>query len=72
MVLHNWDYRYDTGVSEYNNNEALTKFTAWVDEDADAVYVDAQEIIAWRVNHPQPYNREAYLGLYADVSWHAR
>ena len=65
--LHNWDYRYDTGVSEYNNNEALSKFTAWVDEEADAVYVDAQEIINWRVSHPQPYNREAYLGLYADT-----
>lgn len=21
--LHGWDYRYDTGVSEYNNEEAL-------------------------------------------------
>ena len=65
--LHNWDYRYDTGVSAYNNSEALPKFTAWVDEADDAVYVDAQEIIDWRVSHPQPYNREAYLGLYADV-----
>ncbi len=65
--VHNWDYRYDTGVSEYNNTEFLPKFQAWIDEDADAVYVDEQEIIAWRIDHPQPYNREAYLGLYADV-----
>ena len=26
--VHNWDYRIDSGVSEYNNNEALHKFDA--------------------------------------------
>lgn len=65
--LHHWDYRYDTGVSEYNNTELLPKFTAWVDTGADAVYVDENEIIAWRIKHPQPYNRDEYLGLYADI-----
>ncbi len=65
--VHNWDYRYDTGVSEYNNSEFLHKFNAWVDPADDAVYVDENEIIAWRVEHPQPYNREEYLGLYADL-----
>ncbi|MCB0209638.1 MAG: alpha-hydroxy-acid oxidizing protein [Anaerolineae bacterium] len=65
--VHNWDYRYDTGVSEYNNTEILHKFSAWIDPDADALYVDENEIIAWRVEHPQPYNRDDYLGLYADV-----
>jgi len=65
--VHNWDYRYDTGVSEYNNTEFLHKFNAWVDPADDAVYVDENEIIAWRVEHPQPYNREEYLGLYADI-----
>lgn len=65
--VHNWDYRYDTGVSEYNNNEVLDKFTAWVDLDADAVYVDENEIAAWQVENPQPYNRDAYLGQYADL-----
>lgn len=65
--VHNWDYRYDTGVSEYNNSEFLRKFNAWVDPADDAVYVDENEIIAWRVEHPQPYNREEYLGLYADI-----
>lgn len=24
--LHNWDYRIDTGVNEYNNSESLYKF----------------------------------------------
>ena len=65
--VHNWDYRYDTGVSEYNNNEVLDKFTAWVDLDADVVYVDENEIAAWQVENPQPYNRDAYLGQYADL-----
>ena len=63
--LHGWDYRYDTGVSEYNNKEVLRKFDAWVEDDA--VYVDANQIAAWAVDHPQPYNRDTYLGLYADV-----
>jgi glutamate synthase domain-containing protein 2 len=62
--LHNWDYRIESGVSEYNNEEALTKFTAWV--EADQVWVDAAEIAAWAQQHPQPYSRDAYLGLYAD------
>lgn len=65
--VHHWDYRYDTGVSAYNNEEALKKFTAWVDAEADAVYVDETEIRAWETDHPQAYDREAYQGLYADL-----
>jgi len=65
--VHGWDYRWDTGVSAYNNAEALYKFTAWIDPTSDAVYVDESEIQAWRQAHPQPYQREEYLGLYQDV-----
>jgi glutamate synthase domain-containing protein 2 len=65
--VHGWDYRFDTGVSEYNNEEALHKFTAWIDVDADAVLVDEQEVAAWARANPQPYNRHEYLGLYQDV-----
>ena len=65
--VHNWDYRYDTGVSSYSNDEALQKFTAWIDPDDDAVYVDEEEVQAWHVKFPQPYQRDEYLGLYADV-----
>jgi len=65
--LHGWDYRYDSGVSSYNNAEALQKFRAWVDHDADAVLVDQREIYAWAAKSPQPYDRKRYLGLYADV-----
>ena len=64
--VHGWDYRYDTGVSCYNNEETLEKFSAWVDADEDAVFVDADEVAAWEEEHPQPYERDAYLGLYAD------
>jgi glutamate synthase domain-containing protein 2/nitrite reductase/ring-hydroxylating ferredoxin subunit len=61
-----WDYRYDTGVSEYNNAEVLPRFRAWVDAEADAVLVDADEIREWAAAHPQPYKRDEYLGVYAD------
>ena len=65
--VHGWDYRYDTGVSEYNNNEALFRFSAEVDVDGDAVWVDEAEIASFAVAHPQPYRRDEYLGLYQDV-----
>ena len=43
--VHNWDYRMDTGVSAYANDEKLPKFKAWVEDDA--VLVDEDEINAW-------------------------
>ncbi len=65
--VHYWDYRYDTGVSEYNNDEILHKFSSWIDEKEDAVFVDENEIAAWHVDNPQAYDRDAYQGLYADL-----
>jgi len=62
--VHGWDYRLDTGVSEYNNAETLPKFSAWVDDGR--VYVDRAEIAAWALKHPQPYKRDAYQGVYQD------
>ena len=62
--LHGWDYRLDTGVSEYNNSETLPKFEAWI-EDGQVV-VDEDEIAAWATAHPQPYHRDAYQGAYQD------
>lgn len=64
--LHDWDYRLETGVSAYDNKERLQKFSAWI--DADNVFVDANEIAAWARTNPQPFNRDEYLGLYADTS----
>jgi len=55
--VHGWDYRIDTGISEYDNSEVLETFTAWVDEDEDAVYVDVDEVTAWAEDNPQPYEQ---------------
>ena len=63
--VHGWDYRVDTGVSEYNNKEVLEKFTTLIEDDT--VFVDADEILAFAEKHPQPFNRKAYLGQYADT-----
>jgi glutamate synthase domain-containing protein 2 len=63
--VHNWDYRYRTGVSAYNPKERLANFTAWVEDDQ--VWVDADEIAAWERDNPQAYNRDDYLGLYDDL-----
>ena len=65
--VHGWDYRCDSGISEYNNAESLQKFTAWMDREGDAVFVDEEEIRAWEQEHPQPYQRGEYQGLYADI-----
>ena len=59
--LHHWDYRYDTGVSEYNNEEALYKFEAFI--EGDSVLVDLEEVKAFLREHPQPFKRDEYLGL---------
>ena len=64
--VHGWDYRLDSGVSAYNNAEALHRFRAVVDVDADRVCVDESEVAQFAEAHPQPYDRDAYLGLYQD------
>ncbi len=63
--VHDWDYRIDTGVSEYNNAEALHKFTSTI--RAGDIYVDENEVNDYLKAHPQPFNRDAYLGQYADT-----
>jgi glutamate synthase domain-containing protein 2 len=62
--VHNWDYRYDTGISSYDNSERLHKFNSWV--EGDALMVDADEVAAWEATNPQPYDRSAYQGTYQD------
>jgi glutamate synthase domain-containing protein 2 len=63
--LHDWDYCYKTGVSSYNPAEQLHRFEAWIEDDR--VWVDEDEIRAWAKDNPQPYDREAYQGLYKDI-----
>ncbi len=63
--VHGWDYRYDTGISEYNNSEQLHKFQEHV--EGDSLQVDEHEIEAFEGEYPQPFDRDAYLGTYADT-----
>ncbi len=63
--VHNWDFRVDSGISEYNNEEQLQKFNAWVEDGQ--VWVDGDEIASWHDANPQPFARKAYLGDYADT-----
>jgi methylamine---glutamate N-methyltransferase subunit C len=63
--IHNWDYRIDTGVSEYNNDEALHKFSSKI---ADGfVWVDEAEINDYLKKSPQLFDRDDYLGQYSDT-----
>jgi glutamate synthase domain-containing protein 2 len=62
--VHFWDYRLNTGVSEYNNSETLHKFSSWIEDGK--VLVDEDEIRAWSQANPQPYQRDAYQGVYQD------
>jgi glutamate synthase domain-containing protein 2 len=63
--VHNWDYCYRTGISSYNEDERLKRFSSWVEDGH--VWVDEDEIRIWEQDNPQPYNRDAYQGLYADL-----
>jgi glutamate synthase domain-containing protein 2 len=62
--LHSWDFCYKTGVSSYNPEEKLHRFESWVEDGA--VWVDEEEVAAWEAKNPQPYDRDAYQGLYKD------
>jgi glutamate synthase domain-containing protein 2 len=63
--VHGWDYRVDTGVSEYNNKEVLHKFQEFI--EGDSLMVDENEIAEFEIKNPQPFNRNEYLGAYADT-----
>ncbi len=63
--LHDWDYCYKSGISSYNPSEQLHRFTSWIEEGM--VWVDEDEISAWAKENPQPYDRDAYQGLYKDI-----
>ncbi len=63
--LHNWDYRYDTGVSAYNNSEKLHKFTEIIENGF--VCVKRQDILDFQEENPQPFNRDEYQGTFADT-----
>jgi len=62
--VHGWDYVFHTGVSAYDNAERLHRFASWL--DADDLMIDAEEVLAWEKEHPQPFDRESYQGAYQD------
>jgi glutamate synthase domain-containing protein 2/nitrite reductase/ring-hydroxylating ferredoxin subunit len=62
--IHGWDYRYDTGVSSYNQKEKLRKFVSWVEDGI--IWADAEEIAVFASAHPQTFDRDAYQGTYQD------
>ena len=64
--LHGWDYRVNSGISEYHNSEKLAKFSAWIEDGQ--VLVDEDEIATWATKNPQPYKRDAYQGTYQDFT----
>ena len=62
--LHGWDYQFRTGISSYNNDERLARFSSWL-EDGDLM-IDLDEVVGWEKENPQPYDRNAYQGAYQD------
>ncbi len=62
--VHGWDYGFRTGISSYNNDERLQKFTSWI--EGGKLTVDLDEVLAYEHEHPQPWNRDAYQGAYQD------
>lgn len=64
--LHNWDFRIDTGVSEYAPDEILHKFKAVVNEDQ--VFVDEGEVQEFEKEIPSRFKRDEYLGQYMDTN----
>ncbi len=63
--VHNWDYRLDSGISEYNNRERLNKFNHWIEDGQ--IWVDEDEIADWQLRHPQPFYRNSYQGVFQDT-----
>jgi glutamate synthase domain-containing protein 2/nitrite reductase/ring-hydroxylating ferredoxin subunit len=62
--LHGWDYRIDTGVSAYDNSQALTKFDSWI--EGDQLMVDRTAVMRFLLHHPQPFDPDVYQGYYHD------
>jgi nitrite reductase/ring-hydroxylating ferredoxin subunit len=62
--VHGWDYRIDSGVSAYNNAEALEKFSSEL--EGDDLFVDRDEVLQFAARHPQPYDPDVYQGYFQD------
>ncbi|WP_421765598.1 glutamate synthase-related protein [Ekhidna sp.] len=64
--VHNWDYRYDTGVSAYAPDERLKKFNHSIKDGG--LYIDQAEIEEFEDKEVPPrFNEDEYLGKYQDT-----
>ena len=54
--VHNWDFRFDTGVSEYNNEETLHLFPSHVVDGK--VMIQRADLDAFIQDHPPSIQRE--------------
>ena len=63
--LHFWDYRYDSGISEYNPAETLHKFKSVIENGS--VYIDENEVKEFEVKLPSRFNSGEYLGEHIDT-----
>ncbi|MEO1054466.1 MAG: glutamate synthase-related protein [Bacteroidota bacterium] len=64
--VHNWDYRFDTGVSEYKPEERLRKFKHAIKDGS--LFIDELEIKAFEEKETPPrFNENEYLGKYQDT-----
>ena len=60
--VHFWDYRYDTGISEYKNEEALYKFASAIENGK--IWIDEVEVAEFEKDQPIHIDRDIYLGTY--------
>ncbi len=51
-------------MSAYDNAEALTKFTSVL--DGDDLLVDRDEVLSFKLRHPQPFDPDVYQGYFQD------
>lgn len=63
--LHGWDYRIDSGVSAYANDERLERFSAVIVDDG--LHVRRSEVADFLHRHPQAHSVAGYQGRYQDV-----
>jgi len=63
--VHGWDFRLDSGVSDYDPSQRLHRFPARVRADG-MVVVDRPDLTAYRAVKPQTPVTDVYARLFAD------
>jgi len=63
--VHGWDFRLDTGISDYDPTQRLHRFPCRVRADG-AVVVDRRDLDAYRATTPVSTQTDVYARLFAD------